>query len=45
MKEVAYSSISVTDDVTDLIFKMEITNQQEAGDYNSEIVYIAVPTF
>jgi len=45
MKEIAYSSISVTDDVTDLIFKMEITNQQEAGDYSSEIVYIAVPTF
>ncbi len=45
MKEAAYSSIPVTDEVTDLIFKIEITNQQEAGDYSSEIVYIAVPTF
>jgi len=45
MKEIGYSSIPVEDEVVDLIYKIEITNLQEAGDYETEVVYILVPTF
>jgi len=44
-KEVSYSSIPVDDEIIDLVFKIEVTNQQEAGDYETEVVYILVPTF
>ena len=45
MKEIAYSSIAVDSESTDMVFKVEITNQQEAGEYSSEVVYICVPVF
>lgn len=44
-KEVAYSSVPVTNEITDIIFKTQITNQQEAGAYDSAVAYIIVPTF
>ncbi len=44
-KEIAFSSGPVTNEVTDIIFKTQITNQQEAGTYDSSIVYLVVPTF
>ncbi len=44
-EEIAFNSGPVTSEVTDIIFKTKITNQQEAGDYSSTVVYIAVPTF
>ena len=44
-KEVAYSPVAVTDESTDLIFRTEVTVLQVPGNYNSEVVYIVVPTF
>ncbi|OGG40815.1 hypothetical protein A3A21_01130 [Candidatus Jorgensenbacteria bacterium RIFCSPLOWO2_01_FULL_45_25b] len=44
-REIAYSSLPVTSETTDIIYKMQITNQQEAGSYSGSVVYIAVPTF
>lgn len=44
-KEVVHSSIPVENEITDIIYKVEINNQQEAGEYNSAVVYILVPNF
>ena len=44
-EEIAFNSGPVASEVTDVIFKSQITNQQKAGDYTSNIVYIIVPTF
>ncbi len=45
MKEISYSPIPVSNEIVDFIFKAEITDMQEAGDYETEIVYILVPAF
>ncbi len=45
MKEVSYSQIPVDNEVVDLVYRVEIGELQEAGDYEMEIVYILVPTF
>ncbi len=45
MKEISYSPIPVSSETVDFIFKAEITDMQEAGDYETEIVYILVPAF
>ena len=44
-KEVAYSSGPAGNRLTDIVFKLQITNQQEAGSYNNAIAYIIVPKF
>lgn len=44
-EEIAFNSGPVTSEATDIVFKTKITNQQEAGDYSSSVVYIVVPTF
>ena len=44
-KEVAYSSGPAGNRLTDIVFKLQITNQQEAGSYNNSIAYIIVPEF
>lgn len=44
-KEVAFSSGPVTNEVTDMVFKIQVTNQQEAGEYSTDVGYIIVPTF
>jgi hypothetical protein len=43
--EVAYSATPVTDKKTDIVYKVEARNLQEAGDYESSLVYIVVPVF
>jgi hypothetical protein len=45
MKEIVSSSVPVTDEITDFIFRIKVTAQQPAGIYTSSIVYIVVPTF
>ncbi|MEA3398264.1 MAG: fibronectin type III domain-containing protein [Patescibacteria group bacterium] len=45
IKEIGYSSIPVASDTFDLIYKLEITDLQAAGNYETDIVYILVPTF
>jgi len=45
MQEIGYSSIPVSNEVIELVLKMEIKNQQPAGKYIGEIEYILVPEF
>jgi hypothetical protein len=42
--EIMYSSIPA-DDVQDIVYRVEVTEMQPAGDYQTSIVYIAIPTF
>ena len=44
-KEVSYSPIPVQNEIVDVIYRVEADNIQEAGDYETDIVYILVPTF
>lgn len=44
-EEVAYSSVPVSNETTDIVYKVQVRDQQEAGTYNSAVVYIAVATF
>lgn len=44
-KEIVFNSVPVTDEKTDLVFKIKVTNQQGAGQYETGIEYIIVPTF
>lgn len=43
-QEIMYSSIPIID-VHDVIYRVQVSEQQTAGDYETDIVYIAVPTF
>lgn len=43
--EVAYSATPTTDKETDIVYKVEARNLQEAGAYESSLVYIVVPVF
>ena len=45
MQEVSYSEIPVSDEIIDLVFRANITENQAAGDYETNIVYILVPSF
>ncbi len=45
MKEVAYSAIPVDNDISDLVFRTEIGSQQQAGSFQTNIVYILVPEY
>lgn len=44
-KEIAYSPIPVTNEVTDLIFRLEINEEQMPGNYTGAVKYIVVPAF
>jgi hypothetical protein len=43
-EEIMFSSIPVTD-VQDVIYKIQVSPQQQAGDYETSIVYLAIPVF
>ncbi len=44
-EEVAYNSGAIENDINDIVYKVKITNQQAAGQYSSNVVYIVVPVF
>ncbi len=44
-QEISYSSIPVENEEVDLVIRVESSDMQEAGDYETEIVYILLPTF
>ncbi len=44
-KEISYSEIPVQNEEIDFIYRIEASDMQEAGDYETEIVYILLPTF
>ncbi len=43
-EEVMYSTLPVVD-VQDIVYRIRVNEQQVAGDYETDIVYIAVPVF
>lgn len=43
--EVAYSATPVTDKETNMVYRVVARNLQEAGEYESSLVYIVVPVF
>jgi hypothetical protein len=43
--EVAYSSVPVTDQSTDMVYRLSASTKQEPGDYTTELVYIVTPVF
>ncbi|MEK7638654.1 MAG: hypothetical protein AAB388_00690 [Patescibacteria group bacterium] len=43
-REIMYSSIPATD-TRDVVFRLKVSELQPAGDYETEIVYIAVPIY
>ncbi|MBU4217261.1 fibronectin type III domain-containing protein, partial [Candidatus Parcubacteria bacterium] len=45
MKEVSFSQIPVVNETVDLVYRLGIGSMQEAGDYETEMIYILVPTF
>lgn len=44
-EEVAFSSGPVTNEQTEIIYKLEVDIMQPAGDYSSSLQYIVVPVF
>lgn len=44
-KEVAYSPEAAVNRVTDIVFRAQVTDEQEAGSYSNSIIYIIVPEF
>ncbi|NTW22404.1 DUF2341 domain-containing protein [Candidatus Falkowbacteria bacterium] len=45
IQEVGYSPIPVTNDPIDLIYRIQISDQQQPGDYVTQVEYILVPTY
>ncbi len=45
LNEVAYSSTPVSGRATDVVYKVEVHDDQSAGSYSTNVVYIVVPTF
>ncbi|MFA5831567.1 MAG: hypothetical protein WC878_07105 [Candidatus Paceibacterota bacterium] len=44
-EEVAFSSVPVTNEITDIVFRTKVTGGQSVGNYNSSLAYIIVPVF
>ena len=42
-REIMFSSIPITGDIQDLVYKVKVGNNQPVGDYTTTITYIAVP--
>ncbi|USN87835.1 MAG: hypothetical protein H6779_00090 [Candidatus Nomurabacteria bacterium] len=42
--EIMYSSIPIND-THDIVYRIKVNEMQEAGDYQTEIVYLAIPSF
>ncbi len=45
IQEVGYSPIPVSNDPIDLIYRIEVSDQQQPGDYVTQVEYILVPTY
>ena len=43
--EVAYSALPVTNQSTDMVYRLAVNQDQEPGDYSTELVYIVTPVF
>ena len=45
LEEIAYSAFPVVNEQTDIVYKVEVQDNQEAGHYSTDVVFIAVPVF
>lgn len=45
LAEIAYNSGPVDNEVIDLIYRISVTENQPGGNYEADLVYIAVPSF
>lgn len=43
--EIAYSSGPVTDQSTDMVYRLQVSHEQDPGDYSTDLVYIVTPVF
>jgi hypothetical protein len=43
-EEIMYSSLPTTD-IHDVVYRVQVSEEQPAGDYQTNIVYIAIPSF
>ncbi len=43
--EIMHSTIPVTNEVHDIVFKLQVRELQPAGDYTAGVTYVAVPVF
>ncbi|MDA8596745.1 LamG domain-containing protein [Candidatus Pacebacteria bacterium] len=43
-EEIMHSSVPI-EDTTDIVFKLEVSDLQPAGDYDTEVIYLVVPAF
>jgi hypothetical protein len=44
-EEIGFSSFPVENEILDVVYKLQVSKEQEAGLYESEIVYLIVPKF
>lgn len=44
-EEIAYSSGPVTNEQTDVVYRLEVTPDQPSGEYQTDLVYIIVPLY
>lgn len=44
-REIAYSSLPVQNEITDVIYKIEVRDAQQGGQYQSNVAYIVVASF
>ena len=44
-KEISYSSLPVSNEKIDLVYRVEVSDLQSAGDYSTNIVYVLVPNY
>jgi len=44
-QEISYSPLPVENETVDFVYRLGVSEMQEAGDYVTEVVYILVPTF
>jgi len=45
MKEIGFNPYPISQDIFDLIFRIEVRNLQSAGSYQTQLTYVIVPTF
>jgi hypothetical protein len=45
LSEVAYNATPIEEEVTDIVYKVEARDLQDAGSYTTTVTYIVVPVF
>jgi hypothetical protein len=45
LREVVYTATATSSESTDVVYRVQVTSQQPAGDYSGSLVYIIAPAF